>query len=140
MYLSLAWGDPIHVRSIVQMATAHLEGCVKKALGKADAKRPLGALLCTPAAKRLIPSDARAGASEFMRLVGNPSKHDYTNDRSRGSVFIYQDAVFSYLLARRFGAHALELSGHLEGLVAAAEDATRQDCYFHGAQLPIHSR
>ena len=52
-----------------------------------------------------------------MRLVGNPSKHDYTNDRSRGSVFIYQDAVFAYFLARRFGAQALELSGHLEGLV-----------------------
>ena len=138
--LSMAWGDPIHVRTVVQMATAHLEGCFKKALGKTDANRPLGALLGTSAAKKLMPSDALAGANKFMRLVGNPSKHDYTNDRSRGSVFIYQDAVLAYFLARRFGAQALELSGHLEGLIAAAEDATRQDRYFRGAQLPIHSR
>lgn len=140
VYLSLAWGDPIHVRSVVQMATAHLEGCVKKALGREDAKQPLGALLRTASAKKIMSADALAGASEFVRLVGNPSKHDYTNDRSRGSVFIYEDAVFAYFLARRFGAHAMGLSGHLEGLVAAAEHATRQDCYFRGAQLPIHSR
>ncbi len=49
-------------------------------------------------------------------------------------------SVRPVLLARPFGAQSLELSGHLEGLVAAAEDATRQDRYFHGAQLPIHSR
>ena len=140
VYLSLAWGDPIHVRSVVQTATAHLEGCVKKALGKSDAKRPLGALLSTTAANRIMPSDALAGAIDFVRLVGNPSKHDYTNDRSRGSVFIYDDAVLAYFMARRLGARALEASGHLESLIGATEDATRHDRYFRGAQLPIHSR
>ncbi len=139
-YLSLAWGDPIHVRAVVQNATAHLEGCVKKALDKADAKQPLGALLGTPAAKNLMSADSLAGASEFVRLVGNPSKHDYTNDRHHGSVFIYEDAVLAYFLSRRFGAQALEASGQLDDLVAAAEDATRHDRYFRGAQLPIYSR
>ena len=59
-YLSLAWGDPIHVRAVVQNSTAHLEGCVKKALGKVDAKQPLGTLLGTAAAERLISADALA--------------------------------------------------------------------------------
>ena len=60
-----------------------------------------------------------------MRLVGDSSKHDYTNDRHHGSVFIYEDAVFAYFLARRFGAQALEASGDLDDLIAATEDATR---------------
>ena len=128
------------MRAVVQNSTAHLEGCVKKALGKADAKQPLGALLGTPAAKRLMSADALADANEFVRLVGNPSKHDYTNDRHHGSVFIYEDAVLAYFLARRFGTQALEASGHLDGLIAATEDATRHDRYFRGAQLTIHSR
>ena len=139
-YLSLAWGDPIHVRAVVQNSTAHLEGCVKKALSKVDAKQPLGALLGTPAAKKLMSADALAGASEFVRLVGNPSKHDYTNDRHHGSVFIYEDAVLAYFLARRFGAQALEASADLDDLITATEDATRHDRYFRGTQLPIYSR
>lgn len=136
-YLSLAWHDSIHVRSVVSFATAHLEGCVKKALRKDNARQPLGSLLKTAAAKRLLGSEVIAGTTEFVRLVGNPSKHDYTNDRSRGSVFIYEDAVLSYFLARRFGADALTASGQADDLVAAAEDATRQDRYFRGGHLPV---
>ena len=138
--LSLAWSDPIHVRVVVQMSTAHLEGCFKKALGKSIAKRPLGTIIRTSAAKKLMPSDLLAGVDEFVQLVGNPSKHDFSNDRSRGSVFIYEDAVLAYFLARHFGAAALEAGGQLDDLVAAVEDATRHDRYFRGAQLPIHSR
>ena len=139
-YLSLAWGDPIHVRAVVQTSTAHLEGCVKKALSKGDARQPLGALLGTSEAKKLMPSSALAGMAEFVRLVGNPSKHDYTNDRHHGSVFIYEDAVLAYFLARRFGTKALEAGSHLDDLIAATEDATRHDRYFRGGQLPVHSR
>ena len=139
-YLSLTWGDPIHVRAVAQNATAHLEGCVKKALGDKHARQPLGTLIGTPPprSEKLIPTSAVDGTEEFAHLVGNPSKHDYVNDRSRGSVFIYEDAVLAYFLARRFGTQALQASGHLEDLIAATEDATRHDRYFRGAQLPIH--
>ncbi len=91
-----------------------------------------------PRSEKLIPTSAVDGTEEFAHLVGNPSKHDYVNDRSRGSVFIYEDAVLAYFLARRFGTQALQASGHLEDLIAATEDATRHDRYFRGAQLPIH--
>lgn len=136
-YLSLAWRDSIHVRSVVSTATAHLEGCIKKALRKDNNRQPLGTLLKTAAAKRLLGNEVIAGTTEFVRLVGNPSKHDYTNDRSRGPVFIYDDAVLSYFLARRFGANALMANGQFDELVASVEDATRQDRYFRGAQLPV---
>lgn len=136
-YLSLAWRDSIHVRAVVSNAVAHLEGCIKKALRKDHARQPLGTLLETSAAKRLIDEEAISGMTEFVRLVGNPSKHEYTNDRSRGPVFIYEDAVFAYFLARRFGAIALMASGQLDGLVASVENATGQDHFFRGGQLPV---
>ena len=136
-YLSLAWHDSIHVRAVVSTTTAHLEGCIKKALGKDTARQPLGSLLGTSAAKRLVGEEQTAGMTEFVRLVGNPSKHEYTNDRSRGPVFIYEDAVFAYFLARRFGANALMASGQVDELVASTADATRQDRYFRGGSLPV---
>ena len=136
-YLSSAWHDSIHVRAVVSNAAAHLEGCVKKALRKDAARQPLGVLLGTSAAKRLLGDETTADMVEFVRLVGNPSKHDYTNDRSRGPVFIYADAVLAYFLARRFGADALAASGQIDALLASVEDATRHDRYFRGAQLPV---
>lgn len=136
-YLSAAWHDSIHVRSIVFIVTAHLEGCIKKALRKDHARQPLGALIESSAAKRLFGNEAIRGVTEFVRLVGNPSKHEYTNDDSRGPVFVYEDAVLGYFLARRFGANALMAGGQLDELVASIEDATRQDRYFRGGELPV---
>ena len=136
-YLSSAWHDSIHVRAVVFNAAAHLEGCIKKALRKDHARQPLGALLETSAAKRLIGEEAMSGMTEFVHLAGNPSKHEYTNDRSRGPVFIYEDAVLAYFLARRFGAIALMASGQLNELVASVENASGQDRYFRGGQLPV---
>lgn len=136
-YLSSGWHDSIHVRAVVSTATAHLEGCIKKALSNDTARRPLGELLKTSAAKRLLGDEAITDMTEYVHLVGNPSKHDYTNDRSRGPVFIYEDAVLAYFLARRFGANALEASSQLDELVASVGDATRQDRYFRGARLPV---
>ena len=136
-YLSMAWHDSIHVRAVVSYATAHLEGCIKKALGKELGRQPLGALLDSSAARRRLGEEAASRMTEFVHLVGNPSKHEYTNDRSRGPVFIYADAVFAYFLARHFGADALAASGEIERLVSVVEDATRQDRYFRGGELPV---
>ena len=48
-------------------------------------------------------ADELAGAREFVRLVGNLSKYDYTNDRHHGSVFIYEDAILADFLVSCLG-------------------------------------
>ena len=102
---------------------------------KPISRRPLGALLDTAPAKNALGSKIAADMVLFTQISVNPAKDDYTDNSGHGPVFCYNAAAYAYSLARRFGCAALQTSGDLNNLVDAAEDSTRQDRYFLGADL-----
>ena len=137
-YLGIACTNDLFFRCSVEMAGAHLEGCVKSAArthGEPERRLriPLGTLLGSRFVKDLLNEDHIADMATFTRLALNPAKHDFTNDQHRGPVFIYEDAVYAYFLARYFGSVALQASGSLNTLIAAVTDSARHDRYFWGA-------
>ena len=137
-YLGIACTNDLFFRCSVEMAGAHLEGCVKSAgrthgAPERQLRVPLGTLLGSRFAKDLLDQDDIADMASFTRLAINPAKHDFTNDQHQGPVFIYEDAVYAYFLARHFGSIALQASGSLNTLIAAVTDSARHDRYFWGA-------
>ena len=137
-YLEIACTNDLFFRCSVEMAGAHLEGCVKIAARthgtpERQLRAPLGTLLGSRQVKSLLDQDDITDMTTFTRLALNPAKHDFTNDQHRGPVFIYEDAVYAYFLARHFGSIALEASGSLHTLIAAVTDSARHDRYFWGA-------
>ena len=141
-YLTIAHNNPLFVRSSVEMAGAHLEGCIKsagRAQGIPDRRlhKPLGTLLRGGFAKDLLADTDIADMVTFTQLALNPAKHDFVNDQGRGPVFNYDDAIYAYYLARHFGSTALQASNSLDPLIAAVTDSTRHDRYFWGASLPV---
>ena len=67
----------------------------------------------------------------------NPAKHDYANERGPVPLFVFDDALYAYFLARRFGAAALEAVGQLNLAVNAAEQAAQKQAYFRGDPLMV---
>ena len=137
-YLGIACTNDLFFRCSVEMAGAHLEGCVKYAaqargVPERRLRIPLGALLGNRLVKDLLDEEDLADMAEFTRLALNPAKHDFVNDQHQGPVFIYEDAVYAYFLARHFGSVALQASGSLDSLIAAVNDSARHDRYFWGA-------
>ena len=137
-YLGIACTNDLFFRCSVEMAGAHLEGCVKcaaRAHGVPERRLriPLGGLLDSRFVKGILDEDDIADMAAFTRLALNPAKHDFVNDQHQGPVFIYEDAVYAYFLARHLGSVALQASGSLDSLIAAVTDSARHDRYFWGA-------
>lgn len=137
-YLGIACTNDLFFRCSVEMAGAHLEGCVKYAaqahgVPERRLRIPLGTLLGNRLVKDLLDEDDIVDMAAFTRLALNPAKHDFVNDQHQGPVFISEDAVYAYFLARHFGSVALEASGSLDSLIAAVTDSARHDRYFWGA-------
>lgn len=137
-YLGIACTNDLFFRCSVEMAGAHLEGCVKRAaqahgVPERRLRIPLGTLLGTRFVTDLLDADDIADMKAFTRLALNPAKHNFTNDQHQGPVFIYEDAVYAYFLARHLGSVALQPSGSLDSLIAAVSDSARHDRYFWGA-------
>ena len=137
-YLGIACTNDLFFRCSVEMAGAHLEGCVKcaaRAHGVPERRLriPLGGLLDSRFVKGILDEDDIADMAAFTRLALNPAKHDFVNDQHQGSVFIYEDAMYAYFLARHLGSIAMQASGGLDSLIAAVTDSARHDRYFWGA-------
>ena len=142
-YLRIACTNTLFFRCSVEMAGAHLEGCVKSAarahgVPERRLRIPLGTLLGSRFVKDLLDQDDIADMVTFTHLALNPAKHDFVNDEHQGPVFIYEDAVYAYFLARHFGSIALQASGGLDSLIEAVSDSARHDRYFLGA-VPLSS-
>ena len=97
--------------------------------GETPPPSPRGAPANAPV-KNALGSQIAADMVLFTQIAVNPAKHDYTDNSGQGPVFCYDDAVYAYFLARRFGCAALQSSGELTNLVEAVADSTRQDRYF----------
>ena len=130
------------IRPVIQVAGAHLEGCVKRVARRSapdkNRRRPLGGLLQTAPVKNALGTDLAADMALLTQFAVNPSKHDYTDftdNSGQGLVFGYDDAIYAYFLARRFGCIPLQASGDVHELAHAVEDSTRQDRYFWGPDL-----
>ena len=138
-YLNAASRNSVFIRSVIQTAGGHLEGCAKRLVPTRAAarhhRRPLGDLLQRAPVKSALGEQLAGDMTSFTQLSINPAKHEYTNDAGQGSVFCYADAIYAYFLARRFGSAALQASGDSDSISAAVEDSTRQDRYFWGAPL-----
>ncbi len=111
-YLGIACTNDLFFRCSVEMAGAHLEGCVKYAARTHGAPErrlrvPLGTLLDSRFAKDLLDPHDIPDMASFTRQAINPAKHDFSNGQHQGPVFLYEDAVYAYFLARHFGYIAL---------------------------------
>ena len=74
---------------------------------------------------------------DFTDIGVNPAKHDHANDRGPVPLFVFDDALYAYFLARRFGSTALEAVGKLHLAVNAAEHAAEKQTYFRGDPLMV---
>jgi len=124
-------------RYAVQTAGGHLEGCMKIVCGKRHRSKPLGALLRCAEAQKRLGADALGPMIDFTDVGVNPAKHDYANERGPVPLFVFDDALYAYFLARRFGAAALEAVGQLHIAVHAAEQAAQKQAYFRGDPLMV---
>ena len=139
-YLGQAYREPLFIRAVLQMAGAHLEGCVKSMhrIGSKQVRyprAPLGSLLRKKSIVGMLNEKTLEAMRTYTDLGVNPAKHNYTAGQVSGSLFTFEDAVYGYFLARRFGAAALEASDQLTATVAAVEDATAHRYYFRGAAM-----
>lgn len=137
-YLGMACTNDLFFRCSVEMAGAHLKGCVKRAarahgVPERRLRIPLGTIIGSRFATDLLDEDEIADMKSFTQLALNPAKHEFVNDQHQGPVFIYEDAVYAYFLARHLGSVTLQASGSLDSLIAAVTDSARQDRYFRGA-------
>lgn len=122
------------------MTGAHLEGCIKTALRDNGTRqgrlnKPLGMLIARGHLNGLLDSAMIADLKEITDIAVNPAKHEFTNERGPDSLFSYEDALYAYFLARRFGATILQAAGSMPGLQSAVVDATKDGLYFRGAAL-----
>ena len=135
--LGQAYLQAMSARYAVHTAGGHLEGCMKIVCGKRHRNKPLGALLQCAEAKKRLGASALGPMIEFTQIGVNPAKHDYANERGPIPLFLFDDALYAYFLARRFGANALEAVGKLHLAVNAAEQAAEKQTYFRGAPLMV---
>ena len=124
-------------RYAVQTAGGHLEGCMKIICGKRHRSKPLGALLRCAEAEKRLGADALGPMIDFTNIGVNPAKHDYANERGPIPLFVFEDALYAYYLARRFGATALEAADKLHLAVDAADKAAEKQAYFRGDPLMV---
>ncbi|MDE0269380.1 MAG: hypothetical protein OXI96_10205 [Acidimicrobiaceae bacterium] len=139
-YLGKACHEPLFARAALQMAGAHLEGCVKNMhrIGSKQVRyprAPLGSLLRKKPIKRMLDEKILEAMRVYTNLGVNPAKHDYTAGQVSGSLFTFEVAVYGYFLARRFGAAVLEASEQLVPIITAVEDATTRRYFFGGAAM-----
>ena len=135
--LGQAYLQATSARYGVQTAGGHLEGCMKIVCGKRHRSKPLGALLQCTEAKKELGAAALGPMIDFTNIGVNPAKHEYANERGPVPLFLFDDALYAYYLARRFGATALEAVGKLHLAVDAAEQAAEKQTYFRGAPLMV---
>lgn len=124
-------------RYAVHTAGGHLEGCMKIVCGNRHRSKPLGALLRCAEAEKRLGADALGSMIDFTDIGVNPAKHEYANERGPIPLFVFDDALYAYYLARRFGATALEAAGKLDLAVDAACRAAAKQAYFRGDPLMV---
>ena len=131
--LGQAYLQTTSARYAVQTAGGHLEGCMKIVCGNRHRTKPLGSLLKSNNARERIGADAVEPMIDFTSIGVNPAKHDYANDRGPAPLFLFDDALYAYYLARRFGATALSAVGELQPVVDAVVQASEKRAHFRGA-------
>lgn len=141
--LQLGYSNSLQNRYIVLIIGGYLEGCIKTSVCNKDRlkksscrKKPLGVLIKKGYLNGLLDSTKIPDLTDLKDAV-NRAKHDYVNERGPGSLFSYEDALYAYFLARRFGAEILQAAGHMPRLEAAVDNAIEKGLYFRGASLPL---
>lgn len=135
--LGSAYAQSTSSRSAVQTAAGHLEGCLKSLCGGRHRRKPLGALLRTPVATKLLDGNLRNAMIGFTEQAANPAKHDFSNPDGPIPLFSFADAVYAHCLARRFGAEVLRANGRLDSLIDAVGQAAERNSFFRGAPLSV---
>ena len=140
--LLAGYKDPLRSREIITKSGTYLEGCIETALRDAGTRqsklrKPLGTLIARGHLADLLNPAEIPDLREFTNIAVNPAKHEFTNERGPESLFSYEDAVYAYYLARRFGAEILQNAGSMSLLRAAVETAIKNRRYFWGAALPL---
>lgn len=136
------YNSPLRSRYIVSTVGAYLEGCIKTALRdngtrRGKLTRPLGTLIARGHVNGLLDPSMIVDLRELTRIAVNQAKHEFTNDRGPESLFSYEDALYAYFLARRFGAAVLQAANSIPRLQTAVVHATKNGHYFRGAPLSI---
>ena len=134
------YASPLRSRYLIMTAGGYLEGCVKTALRDRGTrpgriKAPLGTLIAKGIINDLVDADRTQGMRDFANIAVNPAKHDFVNDHGPGSLFSYEDALYAYFLARRFGASILVAAGCIPRIEEAVKQALAQGIYHRGAAL-----
>ena len=123
-------------RFFVQNSGGHLEGCLKAVCSQRLQRKPLGTLLRHRSVQLRFESLPLNAMISYTESAVNPAKHDY---RGQGPepLFLFADAVYSYFLARHFGALVLGAVNKIEPLIRAVTKATQDQNFFRGDPLPV---
>ena len=135
--LGTAYTGHSSVRYSIQTSGGHLEGCMKVLLGWPRNRKPLGSLIKTKKAQKVLGKDLAEDMTKLTNLAVNPAKHEYTNRDGLDPVFQFPDALYAHFLARHFGAIILRkanILGYIESLEPMAGQMVQ--C-FPGAALSI---
>ena len=134
--LGLSYKRMHSARFFVQNSGGHLEGCLKMVSSKRLQGKPLGTLLGHKSVQARFASLPLNAMISFTKSAVNPAKHDY-HGQGPEPLFLFADAVYSYFLARHFGALLLGAANKLEPLISAITRATEDQSFFRGDPLPV---
>lgn len=134
--MGLAYMKMHSARFFVQNSGGHLEGCLKAVCSQRLQRQPLGTLLRHKSVQARFGSLPLDAMISYAESAVNPAKHDY-HGQGPEPLFLFADAVYSYFLARHFGAQVLGAANKIEPLIRGITKATQDQIFFRGDPLPV---